>query len=367
MTLFRGSKLAISLPAGELDRIAVPGSVFGLGELDTDRLSDDLRVDLGCTLKTFDLSPSDVSVVCRSEMFTHGDTLAWLHSRLPGVEDHISFCDGNAPKVIPGFNNHLFVFRPSSGVGRRHLSQTLARAPELFAGFESQINSTHSTRSRAVQREPETVIVQGRTRSYAEPTTVVPFYLDPGRLDRSLAWAEAAPRGLPDGCVCDQTVVVYLTEAALLQTAFVHRLARLVLQAFFDPRRRLLLLAPALEFMGTSAEARLSSILGALAPHLGDVPCAPSTTIGVVAGPLDALDARLLSGRTHLVLPVSGAFWRHDVSCFAAYGSVAVFPDDTDRDPARLDAFYEAALGMKPHLVDLESDTGLISATGWDR
>ena len=367
MTLFRGSKLAISLPASELDRIVVPGSVFGLADLDTQRLSDDLRVDLERTIATFGLAPSDISIVCRSEMFTHGDTLAWLNTRLPGVEDHICFCDGNAPKIIPGYNNHLFIFRPSSSVGRRHLSRTMERAPELFAGFESQINSTHSTRTYGLDCEPETVIVQGRTRSYAEPTMIFPFFLDPSRMERSLAWAEAAPRQLPDTQDCEHTIVVYLTEAALLQTAFVHHLARLILQAFFDPQRRLLLVAPALDFIGTLAEARLSSILTSLAPHLGDVPPVVSATIGVVMGPLDGLDGGLLRGKRDLVLPVSGAFWRYDVSCFTDYRSVAVFPDATNRDPARLDAFYEAALGMKPHIVDPGRNHGHLSLPGFGR
>ena len=79
--------------------------------------------------------------VARPEIFTHGESRAWLDKRLGGVKDHLALSDGTTIRLIPGLRNHVFLFGLGRAADGEALQRLERRAPELFGSLHSQVNT----------------------------------------------------------------------------------------------------------------------------------------------------------------------------------------------------------------------------------
>ncbi len=70
------------------------------------------------------------------EIFTHGESLAWLARKLGGARDHLAFSDGSTVRILPGMRNHVFFYAQSRLSDGEALARLERRAGELLAGLD---------------------------------------------------------------------------------------------------------------------------------------------------------------------------------------------------------------------------------------
>ena len=148
--MFGQNGALISVPAGDIAGLKLPGSIFGAEQL----LQLDVAPDLKSAVKILkDLSEEDggrALIVARPEMFTNGETLEWLRRQIAPINDHVCISDGRAIRLVPGLQNHAFFLRLGIQKNLNHLGTLQKRCPELISGLRSQINSALSFPSVAV-------------------------------------------------------------------------------------------------------------------------------------------------------------------------------------------------------------------------
>ena len=171
--------LAISLPASELAKAQLPGSIFAARDLTSAPLSGELRRAIALIEGVCAQSGFAPTFVARPEIFTHGESFAWLMRKLGGVRDHLAFSDGSTVRIIPGLRNHVFFYglsRHEDGAGLERLER---RAGELLAGLTSQINSALKFGRGRSATSPETIALTGRSRALLGEPEFYRFYFNP--------------------------------------------------------------------------------------------------------------------------------------------------------------------------------------------
>ncbi len=345
--MFDDGALAISLPAAELVDVRLPGSVFKAADLAGAPLSAPLRRAIDLVGAAASLAGATTLFVARPEIFAHGESLAWLTAQLAGASHHLSLSDGATVKVIPGFRNHVFFY----GLGRRRDSESLARllrrAPELFLGFDLQLN----TALQFGGYSPASIVIEG----VAAPPSPVAFYpiaCDPRSLDDSLARTlRASPLArLPTGF--DELTFAPLTEAGLADPGFTCWLAETLTGRYFDRRRALVLGLPETVDGSAAVEDRLRAALDALLTGGARTPTAPAPSAWFAAGDPD--DLWLAASALDFVAPDTFEFWRAPPAAFRNFRSLTVFRSGSFKLNSDLDAVVTALTGKSPQFISAE-------------
>jgi hypothetical protein len=98
--------------------------------------------------------------LARPEIFTHGESLAWLRTRLGGIKDHLCLSDGHTVRPIPSMRNHLFLYRLASHESTQALNRLHHRAPDLLGSLTSQINTAMVFGQNAGASSPPSILLQ---------------------------------------------------------------------------------------------------------------------------------------------------------------------------------------------------------------
>lgn len=335
--MFDRAGLAISLPAGELRQATLARSVFELGELAQIPLSEGLMVALDLVVATAAALDAPLRFIARPEIFTHGDSLAWLREQLGGARDHLCMSDGSCVRLVPTLRNHVFFYDLATRSHAEALRRLFMRAPEIFAGVETQVSSGFRTRVEADRwiRPPTTLLHAGSTR-VLESALLLPFVFDPRSIElsahRCLALAEAPPPGRRE---TQRAAYIPLTETALADIGFMRIVGARVARAFFDRAACVYLGLPRLPGARSSLHARVCATLEGLRNASGDVlPRTPANAVFLVGG---ALPAEAIEGvETELVLHQSAPIWRESRADLDAFDAIGVFAPRAGGDEAGL-------------------------------
>src|SRR5579862_8407822 len=121
--MFGPEDLAVSLPARELAKVELAGSVFSVDALDGEPISEALRFAIDLLRMATEDAGGSLRFIARPEMFTHGETVAWLRAELGSARNHVCISDASCIRVIPGFQNHVFFY----GLGQKSHFEALQR------------------------------------------------------------------------------------------------------------------------------------------------------------------------------------------------------------------------------------------------
>lgn len=255
--------LLVSIPSIELNRLKLRGTVFDARRLLNAPLSRSLLRAVEVVLEQLAPRHGDVRCVARPEMFTHGEALAWLRQEASGATRHVCLSNGQTLKLLPGFQNEMFVYGLHREAGFRQYRDVLRRAPELLAGFDIQYNTAHRTETEGKIHVPRVVpLVATKALTSPDICWYYPFYLNrhshADSAERMLKWGT---HEAPLAGQFQRFVIVDCSETALLDALFCHALAALVARAAHDPSICVLLHMPDPEDPTTEMSARMRRIL----------------------------------------------------------------------------------------------------------
>jgi hypothetical protein len=252
-------------------------------------------------------------------MFTHGVSLDWLRSRAPGIEDHLCISDGTAVRPIPTMRNHLFLYRLGSVDNAAAFARLSRCAPELLAGFHSQLNTSFGFRVGRDTVVPPTVLLQGTAK--AKPSSSFKFYahVDDPSLEASvqnILQTEVSFKA-KSGRFSHLTYVP-MTEAAAHDKPFAKKIAQAIRRSYADPARSVVLRLPRLN-PSARIEQRLEAALRAVrAPDL-DHPRVPQSSVLFVTEDPTAQALTALAAARDLLVHSSLEFWHHPAGYYAGF------------------------------------------------
>ncbi len=332
----------ISVPASALRGNAYFGSVFDASRLKDLALTPDLRLAVDVVASNHNGSKA-LQCVARPEMFTHGRSLEWLRSALPGVTDHLALSDGHTLKLIPGLKNHVFLYGLQTEERRLAFRNLLRRVPELWPQYESQVNSHHSSSVPAVAMLRATPATSSILWFY-------PLYLNRHSIEDSvnhvLGWGEPENRRLDK---FSAVTYVPLTECACKDPGFQRVVADTVLRAYFDSSGCLLIRLPLPEAeLAQRVYLALESI-NAGAEHL---PRVRPTNIFLVANDIPERTLAAVAARLTLILHLSVEFWCYTGALYAAAAQVRTTLERGLENPLALtQGLHLEAFGRLPDVI----------------
>ncbi|MGA2044381.1 MAG: hypothetical protein ABSG83_13545 [Roseiarcus sp.] len=355
--MFDRAGLAISLPAGELRQAKLARSVFELDELAQIPVSEGLRLAVDLVVATAAALGAPVRFIARPEIFTHGDSLSWLREQLGGARDHLCMSDGSCVRLVPTLRNHVFFFDLATRSHAEALRRLFLRAPEIFAGVETQVSSGFRTRvegSRWIR--PPTTLLHAQVTRVLESARLLPFVFDRRSIElsahRCVALAEAPP---PDRRETRRATYIPLTETALADVGFMRIVAARVARAFFDRAACVYLGLPRLPGERSSLLARVCATLEGLRDAAGDgLPRTPANAVFLVGG---ALPAEAIDGvESELMLHQSAPIWRESRADLDAFDAIGVFAPREGGDEAGLMDVVARMSRNEPRLTQYDLD-----------
>ncbi|MGJ4952580.1 hypothetical protein [Bradyrhizobium sp. HKCCYLS20291] len=365
--MFQDLGALISLPAADLAKVRLPGSIFPARELLALDLREDLKAAVRLIMDICDDHGVDSLVVARPEMFTNGPTLAWLRHQIGGIEDHICISDGRTVRVVPGMTNHAFFMRLGVEKNFERFVKLQKRCPELIRGLASQLNSAFTFPTGA---SIPTVILQPAEGLMNLDPAFLPFCLV--RHSVEATFEQIALSGKIDLSEnfsrCSRLVYVPLSEIALQSEGFCRYVAREIAAAFFDPTAGMILALPAAETAEADIKAGIERLVESLRGIPGGIP--PVASHRIVLASQQCPESFLFRGerRVELVLHHSLDAWLHPPEYYARFDHIVVA---ASRAPDTRDLYIEYVdhlLGRRPEFYWLEhlalhpNDTGLVAA-----
>jgi hypothetical protein len=347
--------LAVSLPLRELRDVVLPTSIFDANAWAGARIAADLAEAMDLVLRFCALLGRRVVFIYRPEIFTHGETLSWLHRELGGIEDHLSISDGSAIKLVPGLKNHMFLYAPGY---ERHLSdfrRLVTRAPEIMPQLGLQINSAFSLRNGSQTCRPKPLLLQAHAQDTVADRDLRRFYLNPNALDttsvgRSLTSPALVP-GRLDGF--NSMTYVPFNENAAADVLFCQMVARMIVRSVGDGQDKLLVLgcAPARTENEPFAD-RVTRLFVAIQASGIVLPRAVLGHVLVSPGFIDASLVENIGGARTALLHHTFAFWQLCPATYAVFDQVTlVLPQSRRRDRAAMTALLADAAGRVPDIV----------------
>jgi hypothetical protein len=318
--MFMGRPLAVSLPALELASVTLPGSVFNADDLRGAPISEGLRTAVDLILLAAEDSP--VKFLARPEIFTHGETLEWLNKTLDGTTDHLCLSDGSTIRVVPGMANHVFFYAMGRTSHLEAARKLFTRAPELFAGLKTQVNTAMKWRTARGRIAPPSLHVQAEAALDERPTDLYAFYLNPLAPADSAAYIFAAPSGTTEQLGQTPITLIPLTEVAIHDQDFMNHVAALMTRAYFDPSLHVVLGLPRAADAEQTEHDRLTVFLEALAHTEAVPPRVKATNIHVSASPFPKITA--IRARSTLLAHDSLEVWRLPAAQIRRFETVAV-------------------------------------------
>jgi len=345
--------LAVSLPARELMDTLPQGALLGAEAVLHQRLSGGLRAAVQLLREHVEAAGRRLIFILRPEIFTHGESLAWLNARLGEIEDHLSLSDGVVVHLLPGRRNHLFFYRSSQAEAVAGLKRLAVRAPELAPQLVSQVNSCLSFGEDKIRYTPRPVLLQAAGQAFAGMASFREFYFNDCGIEDSVARSELAG-DLPADVLARFGEITYIpvTSLAAVDPAFNLYMGRRIREVLCTPERLLLLGAPLAAGREDTVPCMLTRLLRGLLAHGGVLPRAVLRNV-IIATALLA-PAELPNARLELVVPEGFEFWRLPRAYYSRFSRVSVtFPRHRAISP-ELQAMLTTAFGTCPEVERLD-------------
>ncbi len=356
--IFDEHGLAVSLPAGEVAKLSLSGSLFSAADLAAAPVSPGLLRAVQLVEAASAKRGGRLVFIARPEVFTDPVTLGWLGERLHGIGNHLCITDGGAVRVLPGLRNHMFFYQPGLHANAEAFGRLCWRAPELIAGLGVQINSAARVQLGETSVGPASQLLMPQTGAAADPAELFGFCITPGPAERAASWMLA--RGPVDPAPLTgfaRAAYLPLTETALSEPVFCDAAADHVAATFFDPAACLLLRLPELASGNTTLADRLAFAVARLSRGRVALPRVPAGNIFFLTGDPDPALLDGLGAAPALTLPGSFDFWRHPTAFYSRFASIAVLGLAARRRAyGPLATLLTKALGRKPELRWLKSD-----------
>jgi len=324
------SQVVISIPARELLRASIPGSVFDAESLAAAAIAPELKVAIDLIAKSWPGRSGPLQCVARPEIFTHGSTLAWLQSRIEGATDHVCLSDGTSLKLIPGLRNHVFPYGLHSHRRLLEFRKLLLRAPELIRQFSSQVNAFRPLVAGGASIDPpSTLLFQGTPQPPSPTLWFHGFYLNrhssEDSAERMLDWGTTEP---PDFSSFRSLFYVPLTDSSVRDRSFQRLLAETIARKYFERQTCLLVRVPIPEEGVSEATERMITALDGIRQSGVRIPQVQSRSVFFVTGelPEDVLAAN--ASRLSILAHETFEYWRYTPELYRAAECVTFFPDD---------------------------------------
>lgn len=343
--------LAVSLPASELTKARLPGSVFGARDLVSTPLSGELRQAIALIEGVCAQSGFAPAFVARPEIFTHGESLAWLTRKLAGVRDHLAFSDGSTVRVIPGLRNHVFFYGQSRREDGEALERLERRAGELLAGLASQINSALKFGRGRAATSPETIALIGRNRALYDEPEFYRFYFNPHAIESCVERIVAAgPLGVRETRF-ESLDYVALTEASLADAPFCAELARRAAPLFFQPARGMALRLPVSAGGSDRLGDRLAAALNGFARAQIAMPHVPVDNLVFVSGDLAPGQWGEMAAEVDFLAHDTFEFWSAAPASYRHFRALRVALRRARHAGAANEALLTALCGRAPEFI----------------
>jgi len=329
--LLEGSGLIVSLPARELAGFRPSGSLFGEEELRKAALSAELASALKAVRQFCAARQVSLRFLAHPEIFTHGDSLAWLHRRLGGITDHLCLSDGYAVRPVPSMRNHLFLYRLGSYESAVAFQRLSHCAPELLGSLTTQVNTAMDFGGNTKSIAPPPVLLQvlrqqgHRRTASARWHFYAPHRSGEGNMGRMLA-SDVSPAAVFRDV--QRVAYVPLTTSACHDPAFRKIVAKLVSACVADESQGCVIRLPEL----TAAAADTGSLTAAskeLVRALSRVKARPKSkrrpAVALTGADLIEQWPVALTCPVDLVLHSSYEFWRHPRERYRCFRDITVF------------------------------------------
>jgi hypothetical protein len=346
--------LAVSLPLRALRDVVLPTSIFEASALAQATLSVELAAAIDLVLRFCALLGRRVVFIYRPEIFTHGETLCWLHRELGGIEDHLSITDGSAIKLVPGLQNHMFLYAPGNERQLSDFCQLIGRAPEIMPQLGLQINSAFSVRHGGRTCRPKPLLLQAHLQAAAE-NDLRRFYLNPNALDTTSVGRSLKSPALDPGRLDQFKSLTYVpfTGNAAADAPFCRMVARMILRLVGDRQGGLLVLGcPSGNHENDPFADRVTGLLAGIQASGIVLPRAILGNVLVSGGSIDPSLVETMPGARTLMLHDTFEFWRLCPAYYALFDQVTlVLPQSRRRDRASMIALLADAAGRVPDVA----------------
>ena len=332
--------LAISVPVSEWQSGRPPGSVFFRRDLIEPHFSSTLVRALDLVFSACAHAGFEPVFVARPEIFTHGESLAWLKRRLGFARDHLCFSDGVTIKLIPGMRNHVFFYGLSRRADSEALDRLHRRFPEMFGVLRNQFNSA----LRLGPESPAPIVIEGAPSS-SQPPVFYPISLHRYSANEGLRRTMlGGPRPrLPHGL--DALTYVPLTEASLADIGFMRSIAELYDGGYFSPARALVVRPPETFGASSDLEDRLEACLTAMGEGGARAPLAPASNAWFATDDVPATTLAEVARHTSLLTHDSYDFWRASPAEYRLFRSRKIFARRGRNLDGEFDHLIEALCG----------------------
>ncbi len=362
--MFTTHHLILSLPAAEISRFRVPSSFFGINDLAAAPLSPELRLALQLLAAAAERRDIALRIVARPEIFTNGETLAWLARETIGATDHLCISDGAALRVLPGLQTHMFFYRLGASGGADALRGLTRRAPELARQIASQVNTAVAFAAGPGQpwHRPPTIILQPSPADAQQDATLLPLYLNARSIDENAAHILASPP-FAAASLANATSVTYvaISGAGWARGAIAAAAANVILRAYLNPRAGVVILLPPAETAiapaGASA-ARLASFLNTLRQTGVPLPRAIPSNIALTTWPLHPAQLAALPARPNMIIDASFDAWHHDRGFYERFDRITLLLERAEfAHWRRVRALLRDLLGRAPDIQHVQPST----------
>ena len=344
--------LAVSIPATELASFRPPGSVFTIDDLPIARLSSPLALAVDLVMAVCQGAGFAPTFVARPEIFTHGESRAWLVGKLRGAKDHLALSDGSTIRMVPGLRNHVFLF----GLGRAADASALARlekrAPELFGSLHTQINTARQF--AAGKETPTPVAISGLDVMEQEAAQIFRIAINVDSADDSVARTLRSPAPAPTQKFSELEYVA-LTETSLADASFQKMLAAKLNLVYFDPLRALVLRLPPSVGASRALETRLRAVFAALNAARPRAPIVPTASALITTCDLSGERLAAFAEASDFTAPDTFDFWRHSPETYAQFRTLRVHARSRLWHRAAFNVIVEAIAGRPIEIVWLDS------------
>jgi hypothetical protein len=352
--------LLVSLPAKELAGFSPSGSLFEDAELRDVSVSDELRSALDVARQFCSTRKMPMLFVARPEIFTHGDTLQWLKSRLGRIKDHLCISDGSAVRPIPQLRNHLFLYRLGISDNAAAFHRLAHCAPELLGSMHSQVNTCMSCgRARKAICPPSVLLQIARPKAKSASSE---FYRYRHHATLKVGIERTLKSRLPQALKSPgfhQITYVPMTETACKDRAFGKVLAGAISNSYADSKYGSIVRVPKLASTLARLEDRLEAVLQAVHPHICKLPSLSSPGVIFTTEDLNPAGLRAAGCSVDLVMHSSYEFWSHPKQYYDGFRSLDVYASRaSDQDQVAFHKLLIPAFKRRPQLHRLRPDRG---------
>jgi hypothetical protein len=298
----------ISVPPTEFSQYDPSASIVQLNELLNAPISPELSIALELLVSAYG---TNLRVVIRPEMFTHGVALAWLRDQVGETGTHLCLSDGETVRVLSGFTNQVFFYRIGRASCVPGILRLRRRAPELLAALGTQINTAVVVASSKGRRPRTTVLTPPATVS--DPGVFLPFFASRAQLKRDIqVLAQQEPIALP---LSQHLTYAAVSDSALQSIPFLSGLMNKIIESFTHPDRMLVIGAP----LASEPEKALLPLLSAISRHAFTLPSGILPNVFLHVGGNSNLPNDVFGGQSRLVAYESDIFWRRGPTFYASF------------------------------------------------